>query len=139
MAIPFLACMLATASYYHLPPRVLPSIQATEGGQMHVASHNTDGSDDLGLMQVNTVWLPKIARAARLDEAHTRTRLLDDGCFNIEAAGAILRIELNATHGDLVAAIGHYHSHTPALAQAYRQRVAKSAMRLYLPPGPAPR
>ena len=55
------------------------------------------------------------------------------------SAGAILRIELNATHGDLVAAIGHYHSHTPALAQAYRQRVAKSAMRLYLPPGPAPR
>lgn len=32
MAIPFLACMVATAAFYHLPPRVLPAIQAVEGG-----------------------------------------------------------------------------------------------------------
>jgi hypothetical protein len=137
MAIPFLACMLATASYYHLPPRALPAILATEGGEVHVASRNTDGTEDLGPMQVNTIWVPMIARAAGQDAAQTRQRLLDEPCFNIAAAGAILRLELTAARGNLQVAIGHYHSHTPARAAAYRRRVASSAMRLYLPPDPA--
>jgi len=138
MAIPFLACMLATANFFHLPPRALPAIQATEGGSVHVASRNTDGTEDLGPMQVNTIWLPTVARAAHQDEARVRQRLLDEPCFNIAVAGAILRIELNAAHGNLQVAIGHYHSHTPELAAAYRRRVASSAMRLYLQPQQKP-
>ena len=43
MPIPLLACMVATASYYHLPPRVLPSIQRVEGGHIGDVSRNTDG------------------------------------------------------------------------------------------------
>jgi hypothetical protein len=139
MAIPYLACMIATAAFYHLPPRALPAIQVVEGGQVHMASRNTDGSDDLGPMQVNTVWLPWIARSTGLSTVAVRARLIDDPCFNIAAAGAILRTQLDEAHGNLLVAIGHYHSHTPERAAAYRIRVVVAAMRLFYPgraPGP---
>lgn len=58
MGVPFLACMTAAAAFYHLPPRALPAIHAVEGGAVGVVSHNTNGSDDLGVMQINTIWLP---------------------------------------------------------------------------------
>jgi hypothetical protein len=64
MAVPFLACMALVASVHHLPPRVLPSIQAVEGGAVGSVSANTDGSSDLGVMQVNTLWLRPLARVA---------------------------------------------------------------------------
>ena len=38
MAIPYLACMLSVAAFYGLPPRVLPAIQAVEGGQVGTVS-----------------------------------------------------------------------------------------------------
>ncbi len=62
--VPFLACMALVASVYHLPPRVLPSIQAVEGGWAGAVIRNGDGSDDLGVMQVNTQWLAVLARRA---------------------------------------------------------------------------
>jgi hypothetical protein len=87
MAIPFLACMVAAASFYHLPPRVLPSIQVVEGGRPGVISQNTDGSADLGVMQVNTIWVPQFASITGMTEDAVRTRLVVDPCFNIAAAG----------------------------------------------------
>lgn len=134
MAIPLLACMVATAAYYHLPPRVLPSIQRVEGGSIGNVSRNTDGSEDLGLMQINTRWVQPIAAATRLAPAVVRARLIDDGCFNIAAAGAILRTYLHEAHGDLMIAVGDYHSHTPVRHQAYRQLVLQAATALFVTP-----
>ena len=57
MSIPLLACMAGAAAFYHLPPRVLPSIQAVEGGAIGAVHLNSDGSQDLGLMQINTSWV----------------------------------------------------------------------------------
>lgn len=131
MALPFLACMALVANVYHLPPRVLPSIAAVEGGAVGSVSHNADDSDDLGVMQVNTLWLAPLSRLARLPQAEVRQRLIDDACFNIAAAGVILRLYLDETHGDLLRAVGNYHSHTPARNLAYRRRVLDAAQRLF--------
>lgn len=131
MAIPFLACMALVASLDHLPPRVLPSIAVVEGGRIGAASRNLDGSEDLGPMQVNTRWLPAIAQAMHSDIAQMRVRLLDDPCFNISAAGAILRTYLNETHGNLMQAIGDYHSHTLPLNRIYQMQVVVAAARLF--------
>ena len=94
--------MALVASLDKLPPRVLPSIAAVEGGRVGLVSHNNDGSDDLGVMQVNTRWLPAIAGATHAGTATVRTRLLADPCFNISAAGAILRTYLNQDRGELM-------------------------------------
>ena len=131
MAIPFLVCMAAVAAYYHLPPRVLPSIQMVEGGRVGLAQHNLDGSDDLGVMQVNTRWVPPLARVTGLTVAAVHTRLVFDPCFNIAAAGAILRTRLDLEHGDLMRAVGDYHSHTPALNQGYQAQVLAAARALF--------
>ena len=136
MAIPYLACMLLAARVYALPPRVLPSIQAVEGGRAGLVHANTDGSDDYGVMQINSRWVPALARVAHLAQDDTRRRLIDQPCFNIAAAGLILRTYLNEAHGDLLRAVGYYHSHTPAHGASYRLRVIGAATRLFVDPRP---
>lgn len=131
MAIPYLACMALVASLYNLPPRVLPSIHAVEGGVVGQSHINTDGSEDLGYMQVNTRWLPVLARYTRQSEAFVRQQLLDRACYNIAAAGLIMRTFLDETGGDLMKAVGDYHSHTQPLNLAYQAKVTKSAARLF--------
>ena len=127
--------MTAAAAFYHLPPRALPAIHAVEGGAVGVVSQNTNGTADLGVMQINTIWLADIARAAKLPVEKVKDRLINDACFNIAAAAAILRMYLNETRGDLMRAIGNYHSHTPALNSAYQTRVLTAAARLFKPKG----
>jgi hypothetical protein len=119
--------MALVSSAYHLPPRVLPSIQAVEEGGSGVVHRNADGSEDLGTMQVNTVWLPFLFHLRHLSEADIRGRRLNRPCFNIAAAGLILRLYLTETRGDLLWAIGDCHSHTQALNLAYQARVLHSA------------
>lgn len=131
MAVPYLACMVLVAHIYGLPPRVLPSIQAVEGGRPGLARRNTNGTEDLGIMQVNTIWLPVLARYSKLSEAEVREKLLGQSCYNIAAAGLIMRTYLDETGGDLMRAVGNYHSHTPALNQLYRGKVMASARRLF--------
>jgi hypothetical protein len=131
MAIPYLACMLSVAAFYGLPPRVLPAIQAVEGGQVGTVSRNQDGSEDLGVMQVNTRWLGPVAQVTGLPEPVVRERLVGDACFNIAAAGAILHGHLTRTNGDLMRAVGDYHSRTPELHGAYAARVLEAANRLF--------
>ncbi|MGH7041690.1 MAG: lytic transglycosylase domain-containing protein, partial [Acetobacteraceae bacterium] len=127
MAIPFLACMAAVAAFYQLPPRVLPSIQAVEGGRPALVHRDANGTDDLGVMQVNTRWIAPLARYTGLTGPAVRARLLDDPCFNIAAAGAIMRTSLNQEHGDLMRAVGDYHSHTTELNRLYQAQVAAAA------------
>jgi hypothetical protein len=132
MAIPYLACMALVAAVYHLPPRVLPSIQAVEGGTVGNVSQNLDGSADLGVMQVNTLWLSGLARVARLSRDETQRRLVFDACFNIAAAGLIMRVYLDETRGDLLQAVGDYHSHTPVRNRGYQAKVLAAARRLFV-------
>ena len=133
MAIPLLACMLAVSTELHLPPRVLPAIQAVEGGQVGMSRPNSNGSEDLGLMQVNTVWLPLLTRHTGMGKDALRDKLIQDGCFNIAVAGAILRFYLHETRGDLAAAVGNYHSHAPIRHQAYQVKVAGAALKMFGP------
>ena len=131
MAIPFLACMLTAATFYHLPPRVLPSIQAVEGGQVGLVHPNTNGTADLGVMQVNTIWIQPLAQLTGMRPEAVEIRLIDDPCFNIAAAAAIMRVYLNEAHGNLNMAVAYYHSHTPGLGDDYLLKVMRSARSLF--------
>ena len=84
-------------------------------------------------MQVNTLWLPALSRASRLPVSVVQARLVGDPCFNIAASGAILRTYLIESRGDLMQAVGDYHSHTPSLNQSYRISVRSAAARLFGP------
>jgi Transglycosylase SLT domain len=133
MPAPFLACMALVASFYQLPPRVLPAIHLVEGGRPGMVSPNTNGSFDLGVIQVNTLWVEPLARRLRLPAETVRRRLIDDPCFNIATAGAILRLHLNESRGDPMRAIGNYHSRTPPRNQVYQVKLMDAAHRLFGP------
>ena len=131
MAIPYLACMALVASLYDLPPRVLPSIHKVEGGMPGSVHRNKDGSDDYGVMQINSLWLPALSTYTGLTQRAVREKLITQPCFNIAASGAIMRTYLNETRGDLMLAIGNYHSHTVPLNRRYQSKVIRSAMLLF--------
>jgi len=131
VAIPYLACMAMVAANFHLPPRVLPSIQRVEGGAVGTISRNANGTADLGVMQVNTIWIPPLATVTRQPPAMVARRLVFDPCFNIVAAGMILRAHLVARRGNLMEAIGDYHSMTPMLGARYRVAVLEAARTLF--------
>ena len=129
--VPYLACMTLVASLYHLPPRVLPAIQRVEGGRPGLVHRDADGTLDLGVMQINTRWLQPLARYTRTNAPTVFARLRDAPCYNIAAAGAIMRTDLDAAHGDLLRAVGDYHSHTHDLNLDYRGRVLRAARALF--------
>jgi hypothetical protein len=131
MAIRFLACMALVAHLYALPPRVLPSIQHVEGGDAGVIRPDANGTEDLGVMQVNTIWLHPLAVYSGFSEAVVYRRLIGDPCFNIAASGAIMRTYLNEAHDDLMKAVGYYHSHTAVLSEEYVQQVLRAARQLF--------
>ncbi len=130
--IAYLKCMLIVAATTGLPPRVLPVIQSIEGGAAGMVTPDSNGTADLGVMQVNTIWIPVLAARAGLSPAQTEKQLIDDPCFNIAAAALILRSYLAETNGDLLPAIGDYHSHTPALNNAYTTLAERTARRLFV-------
>jgi len=136
MPVPYLACMLAVSQFYHLPPRVLPSIQVVEAGQPGTISRNLNGTGDLGVMQVNSNWVPYLARSWDMTAQEVAGRLIKDPCFNIVAAGAIMRIYLDESHDDVVRAVGYYHSHTPELSMMYQYKVIRASFWLFGRPKP---
>ncbi|MFW7269004.1 lytic transglycosylase domain-containing protein [Gluconacetobacter sp. Hr-1-5] len=136
MAIAYVGCMVFAASLYHLPPRILPSIQAVEAGRNGLVHHNANGTDDLGVMQVNTRWIDPIARFTHVAPEVVYRNLLEQPCYNISAAGAIMRVYLNETRGDLMRAVGNYHSHTVLLNESYQAMVLAWARRLFQPARP---
>ncbi len=119
--------MTLVASLYHLPPRVLPAIQGVEGGRQGLLHLDADGTLDLGVMQINTRWLQPLSRYTHAPVDVVFRRLRDEPCYNIAAAGAILRTYLNESRGDLLRAVGDYHSHTPKLNFEYRMQVMRAA------------
>ncbi len=139
MALPYLACMLQAAQMNHLPPRLLPSIQAVEGGLPGAIHPNPNGTDDLGVMQINTTWVQPLAAyelwktGRQMSADSVRASLVQDACFNIRAAAAILQAQWVLSGHDWLAAVGNYHSHTPALHQDYLARVTARAASLFGP------
>jgi len=133
MPIPLLACMIAAAVRYDLPPRVLPVIQRVEGGRVGSVRPDSDGSADLGIMQINTRWIAPLSAIVHMPATQTAARLVSDGCFNVAAAALILRGYVSENHGDIMRAIGDYHSHTPSLNEAYRQKVLTTAQSMFPP------
>ena len=136
MAASLAACMALATAFNHLPPKALPQIQAVEGGQNGSVHVNHNGSVDYGVMQINSLWVAALAKSTGWTETAVRVHLMYDPCFNIAAAGAILRQDLNETHGDLRRALAYYHSHKPSLNQTYRTRETMAGVRMFTRPLP---
>lgn len=93
------------------------AIAHVESGNNPAATNtNLYGSEDVGLMKINSWWLPRL-KAYGI----TRDHLLDL-CINISVGAWILRPEINQP-GATWKAVGRYDSKTPSKGAAYAERV----------------
>jgi hypothetical protein len=117
------ACLLAAANTYQVPPAVMIGIMQVEGGHVgQAAGPNFNGTYDLGPMQVNTLWVPQLARVWHVSNATARSWVRDDGCVNVHVGAWILKQKIAET-GSLYLGIAHYHSATPGEGGRYASRV----------------
>lgn len=116
------ACLMLASQTYSVPPAVMVGIYKAEGGKVGQEVANTNGSYDLGPMQINTIWLPELAKKWGVSKATARKWVRDDACTNVSVSAWILRSHLNET-GSLSQAIAHYHSRTPKHGTRYKRRV----------------
>lgn len=116
------ACMILASQTYAVPSAVLVGIYKAEGGKIGQEVSNTNGTYDLGPMQINTLWMPELASkwGVTTDMAHQWVR--DDACTNIGVAAWILKNHMDETD-NLSQAIAHYHSRTPKHGTRYKKRV----------------
>lgn len=117
-------CVQAAASRYHLPLPVFQAVLTTEGGWDGLRKKNTNGSFDLGRAQINTIHLPELAKFGISEES-----LVNDACTNLHVAAYRLRYEINRAE-DFWRGVGNYHSRTPHLNKAYRERVVRNLQRI---------
>tara|TARA_X000001036_G_scaffold117898_1_gene111405 strand:- start:2842 stop:3252 length:411 start_codon:yes stop_codon:yes gene_type:complete len=116
------SCLILASQTYSVPPAVLIGIYKAEGGKIGQEVHNTNGSYDLGPMQINTIWIPSLAKKWGVNEDTAKKWVRDDACTNVGVAAWILKGHLNET-GSLSKAIAHYHSRTPRHGERYKKRV----------------
>ena len=122
------ACLMLAAQTYSVPPAVMVGIFQVEGGSIGQQVRNTNGSYDLGPMQINTIWIPELADYWGVDSGTAARWVRDDACTNMGVAAWILRSHMDET-GSLSKAIAHYHSRTPSKGYAYRAKVVEAMRR----------
>ncbi len=120
------ACTVFAGAHYGMPPRILWAIHLAEGGYLGSVHRNSNGSRDYGPYQVNSVWLPQLARYG-----YTSHLLAHQACANSYAAAWVLSQATARAHS-LWGGVGRYHSSTPALAHNYVMKV----WRIYRSLGP---
>ena len=94
---------------------------------------NTNGSYDMGPMQINSSWLPELQRRGISEHAVTY-----DYCTNILVGAWILARELQGAGAPRIntaeywQAVGRYNSHTPYFNSRYAVRIWHQAKYLQL-------
>lgn len=112
-------CIHHAAIQYRVPTLLLISVLKTEGGRVGMANKNVNGTYDYGPMQINSSWLPTLARYG-----YQQQDIQYNACKNIEVGAWILNQQL-ANNPKLWSGVGDYHSHTHNLNQHYAQAVYK--------------
>lgn len=120
-----LTCWDISGQKHNLNPLLLMAIGSVESSLREgIASRNTNGSYDLGIMQINTIHLPYFKKMG-----YSRHDLQHNSCKNIIAAGYLLKSSIKR-YGYNVNGIGGYHSNTPHLRIKYGRKVLKEYNRL---------
>lgn len=109
----------SVAKKYAVNPYMLYAIATTESGLRPniVSAANSNGSYDIGLMQINSSWLPKLKGFGITEES-----LLKDSCTNLEVGAWILADNMQR-HGNTWTAVGAYNAKTESKRIAYAKKV----------------
>lgn len=135
-------CIGIAAERFAVPETALWLILDVERGTVGRVSQNTNGTVDIGPMQINS-WWTEPERLGRF--GITFNDILYDRCLNI-FVGAWIFAQEYQREGDVVRAIARYHSPTPhhqhrylGLIQQAIQRRARRIQSAQASPATAPR
>ncbi|HDR9474380.1 lytic transglycosylase domain-containing protein [Burkholderia multivorans] len=117
-------CLDDAANYWNVPTSLARAIAMQESGMRpHAVSKNANGSRDIGLMQINSSWLPRLKQYGISEED------LWDGCKNAYVGTWIMAQNI-AQLGYNWTAVGAYNAVSPSKRDAYARKIYGQLMRL---------
>ena len=112
------ACFEQAASRYHISAKLLRAISKTEsGGKANAIHENTASSFDIGHMQINSSWLPTLAKFGI-----TQADLLNP-CVCTHVGAWVLANNIRQ-FGYNWKAVGAYNAKSPIKRAIYARKVA---------------
>jgi soluble lytic murein transglycosylase-like protein len=112
------ACFEEAAARYGQNAQVLWAIAKQESNLNPSAlNRNANGTVDIGLMQINSIWLPKLA-----PYGITAEKLARDSCTNV-MAGAWILAQQTQRFGNSWEAVGRYHSSLSGRKEGYATKI----------------
>ena len=119
-------CFVDAANRYGVNPLLLWGIARVESNfNSRALNRNSNGTYDIGIMQINSNWIPVLKRHGLYD-----TRALWDPCYNIHVGAWVLK-QCLSKFGNTWQAIGCYNASTRYKQIKYSQRVYQ-AIKPYL-------
>ncbi|RQS10993.1 lytic transglycosylase [Burkholderia sp. Bp9002] len=110
-------CLDDAAAFHHVNVSLLRGIAQVESGiKTNAVNTNANGTTDIGLMQINSTWLPTLAREGISEQS------LYDPCTNAYVGAWILSQNIRQL-GPTWNAIGAYNAASPDKRLAYARKV----------------
>lgn len=124
LATPCVAdCLDDAAAYRHLNPALVRAIAQHESGMRATAVNiNSNGSEDIGLMQINSSWLPTLSRFG------IRREHLFDACVNAYVGTWILASNCHRL-GATWKCVGAYNAVSPQKQLTYANAIYRILQR----------
>lgn len=111
------ACWEEAGQRYGVNPALLVAIARTESSMNpNAINRNRNGSYDLGLMQINSSWFPKLRQYGITEQQ------LQQPCFSIHV-GAWIMAQNMQRYGNSWDAVGAYNTSHPVRRIAYAKKV----------------
>ena len=118
-SLPAHACWQEAAARYQVNSTLLQAIASTESAMNpRAVGRNRNGSRDVGLMQINSAWLPTLARYGITE------RDLFDPCTSIHVGAWILAGNMSRL-GYTWEAVGAYNAVSPTRRRTYIEKVRR--------------
>lgn len=125
-------CIAAASRAHKVPAVLLVMLLRVEGGRLGAVSQNANDTVDIGPMQVNSIWVHRMAQRWGSSDQAAYAAIRDNLCANLEAGAWILRAGLDEAKGDLWEGVAFYHSHSPEHKQRYLGLLWQQVSRLQL-------
>lgn len=110
-------CLDDAAAYFSVDPVLVRAIAQHESGmRANAINRNRNGSYDIGLMQINSSWLPRLATKGISEQS------LFDPCVNGYVGTWILRANIERL-GPTWKAVGAYNAVSPDKQLRYANRI----------------
>lgn len=112
------SCFEQAAARYKVPVELLQAISTVEsGGRANAYNANKNGSFDIGHMQINSSWLPTLAKY------NIDVESLQDPCINTNIGAWVLAHNI-ARFGLSWEAVGAYNAASKSKREIYAKKVA---------------